>query len=194
MVDEGRVNILQNALEAGHILGLFGQERIQRALGFTCRVDAAFNPLPGQKLVRTKARRDHPDRAQHRRGIDPDVIRRNRQPVATRGRHILDKGMNRDFLFLRQPPDARRDERGLHRRTAGGIDHQRHRHRLAAREGLVDHRPDGLVAQRGAGPRADHARKAYDRDGGPAVEERDQMFHAARCRVQGHHKQGGPCI
>ena len=42
------------------------------------------------------------------------------QPVAARGGHVLDEGIDLHVLFLGQPADARGDERGLRRAIRRG--------------------------------------------------------------------------
>ena len=106
------------------------------ARGMHPPLDPVFRDQP----LESEARGNHPDRAHDRGRIGPDVIRRTGEPIAARGRDILDEGMHRHLRLIGKAPDPRRDQRALHRRAAGRIDDQRHGHGLALAKGALDHR------------------------------------------------------
>ncbi len=111
--------------------------------------------------------------------VQPDLLGRRRKVVAARGRHVLDKGMDRHLQLLRQALDAARNQRGLRGRAAGRIDHQRHRHGLTLSKRTLQHRSQSRVIQQPrSGSRSDHTIQADNRDKRVGFQEGDPAFHA----------------
>ena len=153
------------------ILRLLPQKRIGEAFGTA----GGYHP-PLHQLGKAEGSGNYPDGADDRAVIHPDMIARTGQPIAARRRDILDKGMNRDRLFRRQPPDARGNQARLHRRSARRIDHQRHGRRFHPK-GLFDQRPKAGIVEP-ARSRADHTGKADHRHEGRMFDKGDVTYHA----------------
>ncbi len=112
-------------------------------------------PSSPHQLVKPEARADHADRTEQRTLLAEDFIAGKRQPVTARGRDVLGKGDDRDTLLLRQLSDAAKEQCGLNRRAAGGVNHDRDRDDPGATERLIDRRC--VACQRyAAAPRARH--------------------------------------
>ena len=95
-------------------------------------------------------------------GVRPDLVAREREPVAARRGHVLDEGQHRHALLVGERADAGMDQRGLHRRTARRIDHQRDGGETFWSESALDHRiePVGVEAAAQRPDRADDAVEA----------------------------------
>ena len=107
------------ALQAFDILGVFGTKGIEHPLALARCVDAPLDAEAGEQVLEPEARGDHPDRAHDRGGVGDDLVGGTGQPVAARGRHILDEGDHRQLLLGRQQADALGDQCRLHGRAAG---------------------------------------------------------------------------
>ena len=138
-------------------------------------------PCRAMKLLEAERGRDHPDRADDAVRVEMDAVGRRGQPVAARGRHVLDEGVHRHPLLVGQPADARRDQARLRRAAAGRVDRQRHRLRLAAAEGRLDQRRQAGVGQRRRRrsarppPITPSSRRTVTRSRAP--EEVERIFH-----------------
>jgi len=94
------------------------------------------------------------------------------QPIAARSGHILDKCVNRHLFFVGKPADTRRDQRRLHGRSTGRIQHQSHGLGLALAKGTLNGRRHSLITERQTSPGADRAGQPYDRNKRVFVKER----------------------
>ena len=77
--------------------------------------------------------------------VEPDVIGRTGKPVATRGGHVLDEGMDGAASFRRQAAGCggRRSAKIGRGWPPGEFDDEGHRRGFAARKGAFDHRCEG---------------------------------------------------
>ena len=189
MVDERLMDRGLQRLQPLHILGLLRQERVGNTFRFARRDHPPFHPLPGHKVWEPERREDHPDRPHKGTCIHPDVIRSTSQPIPARSRHIFDKGMDRNALFIGQPADARGNQRRLHCRPTRRVNLQGHRNRLAL-EGALDQRGKTLIIQ-GSAAGANGAAKADHRDKGRFRPEGDETTHGREVSLQGLAGKGG---
>ena len=141
MGDEGVMDRALKRFQPVHVFGLLRQEGIGQAFRGARRDDPPFDAVAGHQVGEAEAGEDHSDGAEDGARVDKDIVACAGQPIAARGRDILDKGMHLDALLIRQSPDAGRDQAGLHRRAAGGVDDQGHGGGFCA-EGFLDHRGD----------------------------------------------------
>mmetsp|Transcript_22584 Transcript_22584/g.36841 ORF Transcript_22584/g.36841 Transcript_22584/m.36841 type:complete len:331 (+) Transcript_22584:3564-4556(+) len=140
-----------------------------------------------------KAGRNDADRPDHGRGVRINLIRRRRQPIAARRRHIFDECDHRDFFFLGQASDTCPNQGRLHWAAARRVHFQCHGGRLAACECLFDHRRKRLIIQRAATAACDDPLKPYDGHRRVRFDKWDPAFHLSPCRMRDHDKQGcGP--
>ena len=182
MVNERGMNGRLQGTKPLNILGFLRQERICKGFGTPGGHHAAFNPLPVQHLVEAKTCKNHPDRADQRALICPDMIGSTSQPIAARGRDIFDEGMHGHLLFIRQAPDTGGNQARLHRRTAGRVDDKRHGGRLA-RKGPVNDRSQPRIIQ-GVAAGANGARKTDNRHTGRIVQKGDMDAHTQQVSAQ----------
>ena len=142
------------------VLGVLRPERVEQRLALAGGVDAPLDAERCDQLLEAEAGADHADRADDRGCVGEDLVGGAGQPVAARGRHVLDEGKHRQLLLVGQRADAPGDQRRLHRRAAGRVDRERHRLEAAEREGALQRRRRGrrATARRASGRRrADHA-------------------------------------
>jgi hypothetical protein len=100
VVDEGRVDRGLDGFQAVDVFGLLRQEGVGKAFGAAGGDDAAFDALAGHEFGEAEGGEDDADGANQRRRVDPDLVARTGKPVATRSRHIFDKGVDGHILFI----------------------------------------------------------------------------------------------
>ena len=175
-----RVDLRLEALQPLDILRPLRAEGVEHALVVAGGMDPALDAVAGDEVVEAEGRRDHADRADDRVRIDVDAIGRRRQPVAARGRDVLDEGMDRDLQLVGEPADPRRDQARLRRAAAGRVDGERDRLRLAAPERRLDQRRQPRIGERRgaeAAAAADDALEPQDRHPIAPPEEREGVLH-----------------
>ena len=182
------MQLLQQGLQPRRILRALRPEGVPEAFLGAGRAQPPLHPQPFQRAGEAEAGGDDADRAQDARRIGDDLVRRAGDPVAARGRGILDAGDDGDLLLLRQAADPPRHQAGLHRRATGRVDHQEDGRQALEAEGAVQHRAAGGQADAAAeaGTGGDGALQAHQRDAGMAGEE-GNVHAPQRCaRAAGH--------
>src|SRR6185369_10995106 len=107
--DEDGVDLALNRLEARHVIGIFGQERIQHRLVLARRIKPPFDADSLDQVLKAETAADHADRAEDRGRIAKNLVAGAGDHVAAGGRDVLDKHQHRQFLFRGKLPDPQID-------------------------------------------------------------------------------------
>ncbi len=113
------MNPLLHGLEPVDVLRPFRSKGIQHRLVFSCRMDPPFDTVTSDQVLKTETGRDDTDAAGNRTVVDPDIIRRSRQPISPRSGDIFHESVNRQADFIRKSTDLRSDQCGLYGRSTG---------------------------------------------------------------------------
>ena len=114
------------------------------------------------------------------------LVGRGRQPVAARGRDVLDEGVHRHAALVGEPADARGDQARLRRRLppgeliASATAFGRPRRNAASTSGASAASVSAGAAE--ARPGADHAFEAQHGHAVAAPQEEPRDFPSPRCR------------
>ena len=153
-------------------------------------MDPALDAVARDELLETEPRGNHADGADEGVLVGPDLVGRRRQPVAARGRDILDEGEDRHPSSSDEPADARGDQRGLRRRAAGRVDHERHGLGRARRNALSISGARAASLRVGPRPAEIMPLSRSTETSGPVPDEGNVMPHAPRDRMQARGQQG----
>ena len=149
----------------GDIVLVLRPERVEHPLAFAGGVDAPFDAELADRLDKAETAAHHADRPDNGVGLGIDFVAGASQPVAARGRDVLDEDQHRDVLLIGEVADPPVDQRGLDRRTARRIDREGDRLQPLHRKCALDQAGQALGAQAAAqrAEAADHAVQPQDR-------------------------------
>ena len=108
----------------GDVVFVLRPERVEHRLARAGRVDAPFDAELADRLDEAEAAGHHADRSDNGVGVGEDFVAGAGQPVAARGRDVLDEHQHRDVLLVGEVADATVDQRRLDGGAAGRIDRQ----------------------------------------------------------------------
>src|SRR5262249_44410974 len=104
--DEDRMDLALDRLEPRDVIGVFGEEWIERRLVLACRIEPALHADLPTNTLKTKPPPAHADRTEDRGRIAKDFVTRARNHITAGCRHILDEHQHRQFLLSGKLTDA----------------------------------------------------------------------------------------
>ena len=159
------MDVLLQRCEARDIGRVLGEKGVEQGFSLAGSIEAALDAEPADQLGEPEARADDADRAEKRGLLTKDFVPGERQPIATRCRHILGERDNRNPLLVGELANAAEQQRRLHRRSARRIDDEGDRDEIGDTKRPVDRR--GVAFQRDPtppGPSHDDAVEAQHRN------------------------------
>src|SRR3984893_8131601 len=138
MLLEGTMDILLQRGEARDIGWVLGEKRVEQGFSLAGSIKAALDTEPTHQLGEAEARADDADRAEERGFLPKDFVAGERQPIATRGPHILGARYDGYALLVGELANAPKQQCGLHRRSARGIDDEGDRDEICDTKSPID--------------------------------------------------------
>jgi len=178
------VDNLLKRLHTLDILVLCRAKRVQHGFIFTSSVNTPLNALTFHQFAKSKGCRNHTDRPDDRAAINVNLIRARCQPISTGRRNIFAKCVYLNFFLIRQASNACGNQGGLHRRTSGGIYHQRHSLGFALGKRAFNNGRKCSVIQASAAKTASTPNNAIQADHGNSSfgpKAFENLFHMGRC-------------
>src|ERR1700730_6162332 len=155
MLLEGTMDILLQRGEARDIRWVLGEKRVEQGFSLAGSIKAALDAEPTHQLGKAEARADDAYRAEERGFLTKDFVAGERQPITTRGRHILGERYDGNALLVGELANAPKQQCGLHRGSARRIDDEGDRDEIGDTKSPIDRRGMGFERDTTA-PRTSH--------------------------------------
>ena len=99
---EHLVQLVLQPAQPHDVFRLLGQERVEARLGLARGVEPPLDTDPLEQALEPEALADHSDRADDRRGVGVDLVRRAGEPVAAGRRDVFAEGEHRHVVLVGQ--------------------------------------------------------------------------------------------